>query len=520
LKLYLNSIYKKKINPSIQVCSTVLIMSKKLKRKSDDFDDDDESYDSSSSQLSSSSSQSTRSFSKQEIANKKIKKKENSIPPVTLFTAPITEPKPQQLKIKLKLGDQTTAYTVPIKQTNSVSKITNNSNNNHHHHNHNHNNNNGTSNSKSNNTTIFDEKKKIIHTISEKGSSPSIPSSKSIPPVLVSNSPLFTPPTMDKVSKKTKKRIEIDDEFDELENEISTPLNASTVSTPSKDTDNEDDEFNEEDSSLNFQDDEYNEDEAVDYMDDEISDDLGDEFEYSEDQDMLMDEEDEAMLEFEPHIPKGTKKDSSKDTKKKLIAFEQEENDFNYSQKVNTSSPNNSGKKLTARQKALYQGDKNGELLALPIGKKEESKEMTEEMLLKKSENARRRKMMQQRQQEQEKASTIEKLLKKQTSSRLKKEEEKRAMLSKGDKNSANIRYISGPHGNFLSFASSIPVPAELYQISKRNKEIKVIYCAAPGCKNVKKYADKESTLPLCSLNCYKNIRNTDIFKKAVSIKH
>jgi len=227
---------------------------------------------------------------------------------------------------------------------------------------------------------------------------------------------------------------------------------------------------------------------------------MSDDFVGEDDEQEEMSVDDESGIEVEATTGKVPKKEVIKDTKKKKNPIIEQELDYiDFSQKSNAFL---SGKKLTARQKALYEGDKNGELFSLPIGKKEESKEMTEEMLLKKSENARRRKMMQQRQQEQEKASTIEKLLKKQTSSRLKKEEERRAMQIKGNKSLNSIRYSSELGGSFLSFVNNVAIPAELYQPAKPSKEIKIIFCAAPGCKNVKKYADRESMLPLCSLNC------------------
>lgn len=170
---------------------------------------------------------------------------------------------------------------------------------------------------------------------------------------------------------------------------------------------------------------------------------------------------------------------------------------------------------LTARQRALLGGEDSESLLELPLSKKETA---TEEDLLKKMEKNQKRRLAAQRRKEKRKAETVRKLIEKQATK--KKDDEPKTFVKQ---TTPHIRYITSTRPLELTADEtltdrpsahtllSLPVGME-YPITQQlySSPSSPTLCAIEGCGQVKKYSDSLTHLPLCSLQCYKQLRARD----------
>nr|VDD03805.1 unnamed protein product [Brassica oleracea] len=174
---------------------------------------------------------------------------------------------------------------------------------------------------------------------------------------------------------------------------------------------------------------------------------------------------------------------------------------------------------LTSRQRALASASGKSSAIEFTDGlppttsrrKKENLSEM--EQQLKKAEAAQRRKVQVEKAARESEVKAIRKILG-QDSSRKKREDKIKKRLDELAQEKAAheerastsyIRTIMGPNGTTVSFPidkvpslfdpkpSSYPPPRE--------------NCAGPSCTNSYKYRDSKTKLPLCSLKCYKAVR-------------
>lgn len=151
--------------------------------------------------------------------------------------------------------------------------------------------------------------------------------------------------------------------------------------------------------------------------------------------------------------------------------------------------------------------------LPLAPSKKRKEKLNDVEQQLKKVETAQRRRMQSEKTAREAEAEAIRKILG-QDSGRKKKEEKMRKQrdelaqerASKSETLSPNtVRWIIGPTRTTVIFSKDVGLPNIFSSVPcsyppAREK------CVAPNCTNSYKYRDSKSKLPLCSLNCYKEV--------------
>lgn len=173
---------------------------------------------------------------------------------------------------------------------------------------------------------------------------------------------------------------------------------------------------------------------------------------------------------------------------------------------------------LTTRQRALLSGkDTSGGSqadffngLPPPAPRKQKEKLTEVEQQLKRAEAAERRRLQNQKANEESQAEAIRKILG-QDASRKKKEEQKKKRLELAHAASltlaANtIRWVMGPTGTVVTFPQETGLP-KFFDSKPSNYPPPREKCAGPTCANPYKYRDSKSQLPLCSLQCYKAIR-------------
>ncbi|CAM6129687.1 unnamed protein product [Calypogeia fissa] len=180
---------------------------------------------------------------------------------------------------------------------------------------------------------------------------------------------------------------------------------------------------------------------------------------------------------------------------------------------------------LTARQRSLQLANVDGEangglnLIEFPDGLSHFSRRGTTKLSLedrqaKKAEAASRRKQVVEKAAKEQQATAIQKILG-QDSTRRKKEErlqkqreeiqqEKKAAAMETPSNS--IRWTFGPQGTTVSWSEDAKLP-EMFCAPVNAPPLQ--QCAAPSCTNPRKYRDSKSSLPLCSLQCYRVINLT-----------
>lgn len=200
-----------------------------------------------------------------------------------------------------------------------------------------------------------------------------------------------------------------------------------------------------------------------------------------------------------------------------------------FKKKDELHTPELDGKKdipLTARQRALKSSKEGGDsesrasVIEFPEGitpllHKKQKENLTEaEQAIKKEEAARKRRQQLEKNVKEIQAVAIQKILG-QDSTRKKREEklQKQRQEIEQEKHAAammpafnSIRWVMGPSGNVVSFSQDLELPSIFSGPCSYPKERE--RCAAPACNNVYKYRDSKTLLPLCSLPCYKAVKN------------
>ncbi|KAK4273289.1 hypothetical protein QN277_021718 [Acacia crassicarpa] len=183
---------------------------------------------------------------------------------------------------------------------------------------------------------------------------------------------------------------------------------------------------------------------------------------------------------------------------------------------------------LTTRQRALQSSKdasaSGSSLIEFPNGlppappRKQKEKLSEVEQQIKKAEAAQRRKMQVEKAAKESEAEAIRKILG-QDSSRKKREEKiKKRQEELAQEKAANarlnasntIRYVMGPAGTTLIFPEEMGLPS-LFDSKPCGYPPPREKCAAPSCTNPYKYRDSKSKLPLCSLQCYKAVRQQTV---------
>ena len=178
---------------------------------------------------------------------------------------------------------------------------------------------------------------------------------------------------------------------------------------------------------------------------------------------------------------------------------------------------------LTTRQRAL-QSSKDASapgssLIEFPNGlppappRKQKEKLTEVEQQLKKAEAAQRRKMQNEKAARESEAEAIRKILG-QDSSRKKREEKMKKRQEELAQRAANaqmlasntIRYVMSPNGTVVTFPDEMGLPS-IFNSKPCSYPPSRERCAGPSCPNPYKYRDSKSKLPLCSLQCYKAVR-------------
>ncbi|KAF8394673.1 hypothetical protein HHK36_020889 [Tetracentron sinense] len=180
---------------------------------------------------------------------------------------------------------------------------------------------------------------------------------------------------------------------------------------------------------------------------------------------------------------------------------------------------------LTTRQRALQSGKDvssgpGASLIEFPNGlppappRKQKEKLSEVEQQLKKAEAAQRRRIQVEKAARESEAEAIRKILG-QDSSRKKREDKiKKRQDEMAQEKAANtlalasntVRWVMGPTGTVVMFPKDFGLPSLFDPVPcsyppPREK------CAGPSCTNAYKYRDSKSKLPLCSLHCYKAVR-------------
>eukprot|EP00047_Mylnosiga_fluctuans_P014958 m.42346 g.42346 ORF g.42346 m.42346 type:complete len:279 (-) comp5718_c0_seq2:646-1482(-) len=171
---------------------------------------------------------------------------------------------------------------------------------------------------------------------------------------------------------------------------------------------------------------------------------------------------------------------------------------------------------LTARQRAK-QDPASGfseELMALPMVSSRKSAPVTEEDEAKLAEKVTKRKQREQQRADELMENTIQGLLKKQAP-RKGEDEERQEKTKKERRIGPHVRYVSTAAGASLSLPEGMPYPLAASKAGPHPGPRP--QCAGPSCPNPRRYACAESRLPLCSLECYRKLRETPAFVAAVA---
>ncbi|KAL3349791.1 hypothetical protein AABB24_022721 [Solanum stoloniferum] len=180
---------------------------------------------------------------------------------------------------------------------------------------------------------------------------------------------------------------------------------------------------------------------------------------------------------------------------------------------------------VTTRQRALQTGadiscSAGLSAIEFPHGlppappKKQKEKLSEVEQQLKKAEAAQRRRMQAEKAARESEAEAIRKILS-QDSSRKKREDkikkrqdelaqERTATATSLSSNA--IRWVMGPSNTVVIFPNEMGLPS-IFEPKACSYPPPREKCAGPSCMNTYKYRDSKSKLPLCSLQCYKAIR-------------
>ncbi|RYQ89309.1 hypothetical protein Ahy_B09g096023 isoform A [Arachis hypogaea] len=179
---------------------------------------------------------------------------------------------------------------------------------------------------------------------------------------------------------------------------------------------------------------------------------------------------------------------------------------------------------LTTRQRAL-QSSKDASapgssLIEFPNGlppappRKQKEKLTEVEQQLKKAEAAQRRKMQNEKAARESEAEAIRKILGQDSSRKKREEKMKKRQEELAQQRAANaqmlasntIRYVMSPNGTVVTFPDEMGLPS-IFNSKPCSYPPSRERCAGPSCPNPYKYRDSKSKLPLCSLQCYKAVR-------------
>jgi len=147
-------------------------------------------------------------------------------------------------------------------------------------------------------------------------------------------------------------------------------------------------------------------------------------------------------------------------------------------------------------------------LLALPNFKVKEKEKhpLTAADIEKSKEKAIKRKQIADEKREKDKKKTMERLLRKQDSKTVK---STRARLVKN--HLPVISYKNTASGATLSFPPNVDFPIRTQTAIDPPKPV---LCGISGCKNIKRYSCSKTSIPLCSLECYR--RNVESVKQMI----
>ncbi|XP_016490018.1 uncharacterized protein LOC107809835 isoform X1 [Nicotiana tabacum] len=180
---------------------------------------------------------------------------------------------------------------------------------------------------------------------------------------------------------------------------------------------------------------------------------------------------------------------------------------------------------VTTRQRAIQTGKDISSSTGLsaigfphglppPPPKKQKEKLSEVEQQLKKAEAAQRRRTQAEKAARESEAEAIRKILgqdscRKKREDKLKKRQEELAQERNATAialSSSTIRWVMGPSGNVVTFPNEMGLPS-IFEPKACSYPPPREKCAGPSCMNTYKYRDSKSKLPLCSLHCYKAIR-------------
>ncbi|PWA84106.1 HIT zinc finger, PAPA-1-like conserved region [Artemisia annua] len=193
--------------------------------------------------------------------------------------------------------------------------------------------------------------------------------------------------------------------------------------------------------------------------------------------------------------------------------------------KESPDSPNETkkGTALTSRQRSLLSGKDSGSATSQiefpnglpPAPPRKQKEKLTEvEQQLKKAEAAERRRMQNEKAARESEAEAIRKILgqdstRKKREDKLKKRQEELAQEKAANAKTIapnTIRTIFSPTGTTVAFAEDIGLP-HIFDPKPTCYPPPREKCAGPSCTNSYRYRDSKSNVPLCSLQCYKAIR-------------
>ncbi|KAF8387636.1 hypothetical protein HHK36_026289 [Tetracentron sinense] len=180
---------------------------------------------------------------------------------------------------------------------------------------------------------------------------------------------------------------------------------------------------------------------------------------------------------------------------------------------------------LTTRQRALQSGKdassgSGASVIEFPNGlppappRKQKEKLSEVEQQLKKAEAAQRRRMQVEKAARESEAEAIRKILgqdssRKKREDKMKKRRDELAQEKAGNNMmlaSNTVRWVMGPTGTVVIFSKDTGLPS-IFDLKSCSYPPPREKCAGPYCTNAYKYRDSKSKLPLCSLHCYKAIR-------------
>ncbi|CAN4108909.1 unnamed protein product [Withania somnifera] len=180
---------------------------------------------------------------------------------------------------------------------------------------------------------------------------------------------------------------------------------------------------------------------------------------------------------------------------------------------------------VTTRQRALQTGkdiscSAGSSAIEFPHGlppappKKQKEKLSEVEQQLKKAEAAQRRRMLAEKAARESEAEAIRKILnqdssRKKREDKLKKRQEELAQERTGAATALSpnsVRWVMRPSGTIVTFPDEMGLPS-IFEPKVCSYPPPREKCAGPSCMNTYKYRDSKSKLPLCSLQCYRAIR-------------